>query len=452
MRLSRDAAGTRSCRARADASAARASRGSAIAAGFMARHRRRLQTAFNRDLTDALKGLKPTGRRFWWLGGISFLYGIVHAAGPGHGKVVISSYLVANEQRVRRGVAIAFLAAFVQALVAVGIVGLMAALLNMTSMAIDRHGEGLRGGKLCAGRGARALSACPQGRAGVGAAARRRSACASSHHHHGHRAPSRTGQWRSDGQRRTPAHRQHHAAPVANPGRKRGAGLAGAAAAVLSVGIRPCSGALVVLVFALAQGIFWAGVASTFLMALGTAITVAALAALAVGAKDFARRLTRGDDRRAGQVMLGAGARSRRSSSPRSARCSSWDRSRPSARPGARSAGRAASPRRLGARPPSGRAARRARRPACARRIVFQRGEPGAPIGFRVGGVVRRHARDLGAERLRPFAPGEDAALVQRDGEREGARRPGRGEDRPVVVARNRGDGRERRRRQARSR
>jgi nickel/cobalt exporter len=82
-------------------------------------------------------------------------------------------------------------------------------------------------------------------------------------------------------------------------------GFSGAAAAILSVGIRPCSGALIVLVFALSQGIFWAGVASTFVMALGTAITVAVLAALAVGAKDIALRLTRGNDRRAGQVMLG---------------------------------------------------------------------------------------------------------------------------------------------------
>ena len=71
------------------------------------------------------------------------------------------------------------------------------------------------------------------------------------------------------------------------------------------MGIRPCSGALVVLVFALAQGIFWAGIASTFLMALGTALTVAVLAAIAVGAKDLARRLTSGGDgRRAAQVML----------------------------------------------------------------------------------------------------------------------------------------------------
>lgn len=59
-------------------------------------------------------------------------------------------------------------------------------------------------------------------------------------------------------------------------------------AVVLSVGIRPCSGAVIVLVFALAQGLFWAGVASTFAMALGTAITVSVLAALAIGSRNVA--------------------------------------------------------------------------------------------------------------------------------------------------------------------
>ena len=49
-------------------------------------------------------------------------------------------------------------------------------------------------------------------------------------------------------------------------------------AVVFSVGVRPCTGAILVLVFALTQGMFWAGVAATFAMAFGTAITVAALA------------------------------------------------------------------------------------------------------------------------------------------------------------------------------
>src|SRR5262249_16074722 len=48
-------------------------------------------------------------------------------------------------------------------------------------------------------------------------------------------------------------------------------------AVVFSVGIRPCTGAILVLVFALTQGLFWAGVAATFAMALGTGITVSVL-------------------------------------------------------------------------------------------------------------------------------------------------------------------------------
>jgi nickel/cobalt transporter (NicO) family protein len=64
-------------------------------------------------------------------------------------------------------------------------------------------------------------------------------------------------------------------------------------AAIVAVGLRPCSGAIIVLVFALAQGLFWIGVASTFVMGLGTAITVAIIATLAVGARGLAGRLAK---------------------------------------------------------------------------------------------------------------------------------------------------------------
>jgi len=64
-------------------------------------------------------------------------------------------------------------------------------------------------------------------------------------------------------------------------------------AAVVAVGLRPCSGAIIVLVFALAQGLFWIGVASTFVMGLGTAITVAVIATIAVGARGLAGRLAK---------------------------------------------------------------------------------------------------------------------------------------------------------------
>jgi nickel/cobalt exporter len=71
--------------------------------------------------------------------------------------------------------------------------------------------------------------------------------------------------------------------------------------AIVAVGLRPCSGAILVLVFALAQGLFWAGVASTFIMGIGTAVTVAVIATAAVGAKAWAKRFA---DSRSGYGML----------------------------------------------------------------------------------------------------------------------------------------------------
>ena len=86
------------------------------------------QAEFYRMLSGTIRQAKTDGSAVWLLMGISFAYGIFHAAGPGHGKAVISSYLVANEETWKRGVALSFLSAMLQALVAVVVVGIAAAL------------------------------------------------------------------------------------------------------------------------------------------------------------------------------------------------------------------------------------------------------------------------------------------------------------------------------------
>ena len=65
---------------------------------------------------------------------------LVHAAGPGHGKVVVSSYVMANNQTMRRGIILAFLSAFVQGTVAIVLVGGMAYLFNATGASIKQFG------------------------------------------------------------------------------------------------------------------------------------------------------------------------------------------------------------------------------------------------------------------------------------------------------------------------
>ena len=59
----------------------------------------------------------------WGLVGLGLAYGVVHAAGPGHGKAVLASYMLANERSLKRGAVMALMAALLQALIAIALVG-----------------------------------------------------------------------------------------------------------------------------------------------------------------------------------------------------------------------------------------------------------------------------------------------------------------------------------------
>src|SRR5262245_56134145 len=91
------------------------------------------QAEFYKGLSGAIRAAKTDGSALWVLFGLSFAYGLFHAAGPGHGKAVISSYVVANRETWWRGVVLSFASAMVQAAVAVVVVGIAAVLLNATA-------------------------------------------------------------------------------------------------------------------------------------------------------------------------------------------------------------------------------------------------------------------------------------------------------------------------------
>ena len=238
----------------------------------------------------------------WTLMLLSFAYGIFHAAGPGHGKAVISTWLLATESELKRGVLISFMSAIIQALTAIVLVSvLFLAVASVGSTARDVAGVlesasyaliGLLGLyliwtalRLLAAR--RAVAATVPALAGVSTRQSigltdftsfepmRNTAVASDHVHgpdcgcgHAHlpEAKDLTGDF----------------------------SFAKAFSLAFAVGIRPCTGAILVLVFANGLGLFWAGIASTFAMALGTFITVSSIAAIAVYGKKLASRLMRG--------------------------------------------------------------------------------------------------------------------------------------------------------------
>jgi nickel/cobalt exporter len=255
------------------------------------------QAEFYRQFSGLIRAAKADGSAAWTLFGLSFLYGIFHAAGPGHGKAVISSYVVANEETWKRGVVLSFASALLQAIVAVAVVGVAAALLNATAASMSRAVnliEILSYGLIILiglrllwvkGRGFIAELGRRDRPAAVGAAVTpahlyygahtgdHDHAREHVHHHHGDHVSA-------CGHMHAPEPKQ-----LAGPG-----GWTRGLSAIAAVGLRPCSGAILVLVFALAQGLFWAGVVATFIMALGTGMTVAAIATVAVGAKAWAGR------------------------------------------------------------------------------------------------------------------------------------------------------------------
>jgi nickel/cobalt transporter (NicO) family protein len=92
------------------------------------------QQSFYRMLTGALKGMRENPWQLWSLIGLSFTYGVFHAAGPGHGKAVISSYMIANETELRRGVLLSFLSSILQGVVAILLIGAVYLVLRGSSI------------------------------------------------------------------------------------------------------------------------------------------------------------------------------------------------------------------------------------------------------------------------------------------------------------------------------
>jgi nickel/cobalt transporter (NicO) family protein len=287
------------------------------------------QAQLNRELATAvrrIKGADPFSATLT-LAFLSFAYGVLHAAGPGHGKAVISSYVLADGRTVRRGILLAFLAAMIQALSALVLVAILVLVLRSTGMQMrlmEAWLETISWGLVAlvgawlvyyqlrgafAGRSAHAHG---HGHGHDHSHAHNHDHDHDHAHHHGH---DHHGHHHDHAHRHGQANQHGHAdaceicAHVPDPNQLKGDwSWRRALALAFAVGIRPCTGAILVLVFAIGQGLMWAGVLSTFAMAIGTAITVSVLAASAVGFRELATRFAGGASSPwTGRIQLAAG-------------------------------------------------------------------------------------------------------------------------------------------------
>lgn len=263
------------------------------------------QNEFYRGLTAGLRAMRADPNAGAWLILLSFGYGVFHAAGPGHGKAVITSWVLANRETLKRGIALSMLSALFQGMTAIVFVGLAVTVFRLTALqmtdattafertsAVAILGLGLWLGwsKIVAPTLAwwRARRAAPAVAVESGVVDLAIDATGM--------AANRAAQLCACGQVHTP-----DPTTLGGP-----FDVKKAIAAIAAVGIRPCTGALIVLVFAFAQGLPFAGVLSVLAMAIGTGITVSALAALAVSARTLALRFAGDDDVWSLRVLRGA--------------------------------------------------------------------------------------------------------------------------------------------------
>ena len=218
------------------------------------------QSHFYRQLTTAVRAWKADGLQAWLLLVLSLAYGVFHALGPGHGKAILSAYVVANRETMKNGAILAFVASLVQALVAIALVGVAAGILNVTGAVLNEVTAYLElvayallvllGAWLVYKHALKPILGLARSQQG------------DHHHNHDHHDHANCGY-------------SHFPAPEQVAGQLSWRKAWGA---ILAIGLRPCSGAILVLVFALSQQFFMAGVAAALAMGLGTGITVAMLA------------------------------------------------------------------------------------------------------------------------------------------------------------------------------
>ena len=250
------------------------------------------QSLFSHQITTTLKEIAQNPQATVWLLVLSFLYGVVHAAGPGHGKAVIAAYILASERALQRGLVMAIAAALLQALVAILLVTILAVVLRVTSSSMTlmaNHIERLSffavaavGLALLWKKSGHFLALLPAQKNDTAHGMTPSHSHSHSHAHAGDEACC------------------HNHAPMADDS----ASMRDMGMAVFAAGIRPCSGAILVLVFALSQKMLPLGIIAALVMAAGTALTTGGLAIMAVLAKNMAMKWGGGIDTPQSALLL----------------------------------------------------------------------------------------------------------------------------------------------------
>lgn len=214
-----------------------------------------------------------------WLLGLCFLYGVFHAVGPGHGKAILSTYLATHHSHLKRAMWISFGAALIQALVAISLMVIVAAVMGWTQIRAQQFGQNLDqfsfwcvimiGMYLCFRAGKHLWQQIQSHRLIRKPTLQIKSfQKVNSNHAVGIQTPHVHDDHCGCGHMHAPnqemlAQAQDWKAQLA---------------IMFTMGIRPCTGALLILVLAKSIGLFELGLLAVLIMAAGTGMTVCLMA------------------------------------------------------------------------------------------------------------------------------------------------------------------------------
>jgi len=233
------------------------------------------QKTINQQLSSLLRQVaeNPT-RAGWSLLSFSFIYGVLHALGPGHGKVVITTWLATHPSRLKSSLKLTFAASLLQGLVAIALVVVVLVILQLPSRQLHMSSFWLEKGSYLL-VGVLGLMLTLRALKKLRSVLRRPGFTAFTPHHV-HDAKCGCGHQHLPTEKQLAAGEDWRARLMI----------------VLSMGMRPCSGAIMVLLFSKVIGVFNWGMLSALAMAAGTSITISALALLVHSFRTFAVRVS----------------------------------------------------------------------------------------------------------------------------------------------------------------
>ena len=233
------------------------------------------QREVNQQMSGLLKAVAADPTR---AGGslliFSLLYGVLHALGPGHGKIVITTWLATHPSKLKSSIGLTLASSLLQGVVAIALVVVVLGLLQLPARQLHASSFWLEKGSYAL-VGVLGLLLCWRALKKLRALLRR-PAFKRFTPHHVHDAHCGCG---------------HQHLPT-QAQLRRGDDWRARLMIILSMGMRPCSGAIMVLLFSKVIGVFGWGIASALAMSAGTSVTISALALLVHSFRQLAIRLS----------------------------------------------------------------------------------------------------------------------------------------------------------------